>query len=121
MRKRTTIDLDFQGLAAAMDQKPLADVAEGVSKLCESYGCGAAAQRLGKPKGWISKMRRIAKAVKSPSVAGTLVLSRKVQDVEIAYYASLIESKSGAKAREIADNINNETRHTVKRAWEELR
>lgn len=121
LRKRTMIDLDVHGFATASEQEPLAARADGVSKLCAWLGCEAAAQKLDKPKGWISKMRRIDNAVKSRSVAGKLILQGEVQDVEIAYYASLIESKSGKKVCEIADNINNETRHTVKRAWEELR
>ena len=121
MRKRTRIDIDSQGFAAAMDRKPLAEQAAAVQRSCERHGCGPAGQMLAKPQGWISKMRRIAKAVKTQSVAGTLVLQGTVHDVEIAYYLSLIESKSDEKVREIADNINNETRQTVKRAWEELR
>lgn len=121
MRKRTTIDTDFQGFATALDRKPLAEIAEGVRKLCEYYGCEAAAQRCGKPKGWISKMRRIDKAVAEKSVVGMLVVREDIRDIEIAYYASLIENKSHTKALEIAENIDNETRLTVKQAWNEIR
>lgn len=121
LQKRTMIGIDFQGLAVAFDSEPLAARAEAVSKKCERQGCGAAAEELGKPKGWISKMRCIAKAVKSRSVAGAFVLQDGVKDIEIAYYLCLVESKNRKKACEIIDNIDNETRHTVKRAWQELR
>ena len=121
MRKRTTIDVDFQGFAAAMDRKPLADVAKGVSRLSARHGNEVAGRMLGKPMGWVSKMRTIAKAVNAQSVAGKLVLGGSVRDVEIAYYASLIEGKNVRRVREIADNITNETRQTVKRAYDELR
>ena len=122
LRKRTTIDVDFHGFAAAMDRTPLADVAKGVSKLADRHGNEAAGRMLGKPQGWISKMRTIAKAVNDlQSVAGALVLGRSVRDVEIAYYASLIESKSDKRVREVAANIANETRQSVKRTYDQLR
>ena len=120
-KRRTTIDLDFQGFAAAMDRKPLAQLAEGVSKLSAHYGCAVAAQRLGKQEGWVSKMRKVANAVLKKSIAGTLVLEGKVADLELAYYVALIESKSERQARAVSRNIASHTRHTVKQIWEGVR
>ncbi len=122
MRQRTNIDVDFQGFAAAIERTQLAKVAKGVSKLAAVHGNRVTGLRLGKPQGWISKMRTIAKAVNLPgSVAGLLVVRGGVRDVEIAYYVALIEKKSRQKAREVAANIANETRQSVKRIYATLR
>jgi hypothetical protein len=122
LRKRTNIDVDFQGFAAAIERTPLADVAKGVSKLAAVHGNRVTGLKLGKSQGWISKMRTIAKAGELPeSVAGSLVLGGGVRDVEIAYYVTLIERDSRQKAREVAANIANETRQSLKRTYTQLR
>jgi predicted DNA-binding protein with PD1-like motif len=93
-----------------------------VSKLAAVHGNRVIALKLGKSQGWVSKMRTIAKAVVLPkSVAGSLVLVGGVRDVEIAYYVTLIERESRQKAREVAANIANETRQSVKRTYTQLR
>lgn len=120
-QKRTTIVRDHQGRAAALERLPLAKQAQAVGKLCDLHTPADAGQELGKSRGWVTKMRSIAKAVNSQSVAGALVSQGRVLDIEMAYDISRIEKKSPQKARAIAGNIDNETRQTVKQALEELR
>jgi len=120
-KKRTAIDLDFQGFARAMKRDPLAKVADGVDKLCAMHGTKAAVKGLDRKEPWISKMRCIAKAVRDRTPAGTLVSLGKVGDFEMAYHCCLIEERNPQRMREIQANIQDENRQTVKAAWRELR
>lgn len=125
-KARTAIDLDSEGFAAALDLAPLAERVEGVHKLCERHGRAAAGQRLSRSKEWISKAVRVARAVKDgKSVTGRLVVQRRIDDLETAYYLSKIESKSESRANEVASIISDERlqkkREAVIQAWEAMR
>lgn len=113
---------DFRWLIEALEPKPpLAAIAREVGRLSDLHGSKSVELAVGRPKGWVSKMRRVDREVRRQSVAGTLVSRGAVEDLETAYYLSMIESKSPGKASEIAANIKHETRPTVKQSWAELR
>jgi hypothetical protein len=113
---------DFRWLIKALEPKsPLAVIAREVGRLSDLHGSKSVELAVDRPKGWVSKMRRVDREVRSRSVAGTLVSRGAVKDLETAYYVAMIESKSPGKAKEIAANIKHEKRVTVKQAWAELR
>lgn len=100
----------------------LADTARGVRDLHEGPGGGLAsytAERLGKSPGWVSKMLLVAGGDKVPegdwTIARKLVSSDKIGDLETAYLLCKLEELNPVAAQEVADNIENETRASVKR------
>jgi len=100
----------------------LADTAKGVRSLHEGPGGGLAsytAERLGKSPGWVSKMLLVAGgediSPESSSIARKLVQTDKIGDLETAYLLCKLEELNPIAAQEVADNIENETRASVKK------
>lgn len=99
----------------------LADTAKGVRDLHEGPGGGLAsytAERLGKSPGWVSKMLLVAGGDDVPqdgSIARKLVQADKIGDLETAYLLCKLEELNPTAAQEAADNIENETRATIKK------
>lgn len=99
----------------------LADVARSVREMHEGPGGGLAsytAERLGKSPAWVSKMLLVAGGDKAPgdgNIARKLIAADKVGDLETAYLLCKLEELNPEAAQEVADNIENETRASVKR------
>lgn len=99
----------------------LADTAKGVRDLHEGPGGGLAsytAERLGKSPGWISKMLLVAGGEDVPqdgSIARKLVQADQIGDLETAYLLCKLEELNPIAAQEAADNIENETRETIRK------
>jgi len=99
----------------------LNDTAKGVKALHEGPGGGLAsytAERLGKSAAWVSKMLLVAGGDKAPgegSIARKLIAADKVGDLETAYMLCKLEELNPEAAQEVADNIENETRASVKK------
>lgn len=99
----------------------LADTARGVKDLHTGPGGGLAsytAERLGKSPGWVSKMLLVAGGEDVPqdgSIARKLVQTDKIGDLETAYLLCKLEELNPVAAQEVADNIENETRASVKK------
>jgi hypothetical protein len=99
----------------------LHDTAQGVKALHNGPGGGLAsytAEKLGKSNAWVSKMLLIAGGDKSnpgASITGKLLAADKIGDLESAYMLARLEGVNPIVAQEVADNIENETRATIKK------
>ena len=99
----------------------LLDTAKGVKALHEGPGGGLAtytAERLGKSNGWVSKMLLVAggdKANPAATITQKLLTADKIGDLESAYMLTKLEEINPIAAQEVADNIENETRASIKR------
>ena len=99
----------------------LLDTAKGVKALHEGPGGGLAtytAERLGKSNGWVSKMLLVAggdKANPAATITQKLLTADKIGDLESAYMLTKLEEINPVAAQEVADNIENETRASIKR------
>lgn len=99
----------------------LADTARGVKELHTGPGGGLAtytAERLGKSNGWVSKMLLIAggdKADPAARITQNLLTTDKIGDLESAYMLTRLEAINPIAAQEVADNIENETRASIKK------
>lgn len=100
----------------------LLDTARGVKDLHNGPGGGLAsytAERLGKSNAWVSKMLLVAGGDKAEvgtsSIAIKLLAADKIGDLESAYLLTKLEAVNPVSAQEAADNIENETRATIKR------
>ena len=98
------------------------DTARGVRDLHNGPGGGLAtytAERLGKSNAWVSKNLLIAGGDKADtsaaSIATKLLAADKIGDLESAYLLTKLEKINPIAAQEVADNIENETRATIKR------
>lgn len=98
------------------------DTARGVKELHTGPGGGLAtytAERLGKSNAWVSKMLLIAGGDKadtsSASIATKLLAADKIGDLESAYLLTKLEAINPIAAQEVADNIDNETRASIKK------
>ena len=101
----------------------LGDIARGLTAMHSAPGGGLASQvakRLGKSPSWVSKMLLVGREG-DHSVAGKLIRDDKVSDLELAYLLCKLEAKNAVAAQEVADNIENETRATVKRRLAEAK
>lgn len=105
----------------------LIDTARGVKALHEGPGGGLAtytAERLGKSNGWVSKMLLIAggdKANPGATITQKLLTADKIGDLESAYMLTKLEELNPVAAQEVADNIENETRASIKRRLEKAK
>ena len=101
----------------------LLDTARGVRSLHEGQGAAAVATKtaalLGKSNGWVSKMLIVAGGDKASPETSTitqkLMASDKLGDLESAYYLTKLEGINSVAAQEVADNIDNETRNSIKK------
>lgn len=105
----------------------LLDTARGVKALHEGPGGGLAtytAERLGKSNGWVSKMLLVAggdKANPTATITQKLLTADKIGDLESAYMLTKLEEINPVAAQEVADNIENETRASIKRRLEKAK
>lgn len=105
----------------------LLDTARGVKALHEGPGGGLAtytAERLGKSNGWVSKMLLVAggdKANPGATITQKLLTADKIGDLESAYMLTKLEEINPVAAQEVADNIENETRASIKRRLEKAK
>lgn len=105
----------------------LLDTAKGVKALHEGPGGGLAtytAERLGKSNGWVSKMLLVAggdKANPGATITQKLLTADKIGDLESAYMLTKLEEINPVAAQEVADNIENETRASIKRRLEKAK
>ena len=105
----------------------LNDLAQGVKALHNGPGGGLAtytAEKLGKSNGWVSKMLLIAggdKAAPNAGITAKLLSADKIGDLESAYMLTKIEAVNPIVAQEIADNIENETRASIKKKMQTLK
>lgn len=104
------------------DDLTLNDIARGVKELHNGPGGGLAsytAERLGKSASWVSKMLLVAGGPDVPAASGTiarkLVATDKIGDLETAYLMCKLEELNPVAAQEVADNIANETRASIKK------
>lgn len=99
----------------------LNDTAKGVKALHEGPGGGLAsytAERLGKSAGWVSKMLLVAggdKVEGEGNIARKLIAADKIGDLESAYLLCKLEELNPEAAQAVADNIENETRASIKK------
>lgn len=102
----------------------LSDIADGVWKLYNGDAGGSAkltGAMIGKGKAWVSKMLLLSAPGKAHSIARRLMGADKLGDIEMAYLICQVEAIDKAAAEEIAVNIENETRATVKAKLQALR
>ncbi len=99
----------------------LLDTARGVKALHEAPGGGLAgltAERLGKSNAWVSKMLLVAggdKANPDATITKKLLEADKIGDLESAYMLTKLEAINPIAAQEVADNIENESRASIKK------
>lgn len=99
----------------------LNDTAQGVKALHNGPGGGLAtytAERLGKSNAWVSKMLLVAggdKAIPTAQITQKLLAADKIGDLESAYLLTRLEAVNPIAAQEVADNIENETRASIKK------
>lgn len=95
----------------------LADIADGVWRLYNGPADGVArivAEMLGKSKAWVSKMLLLSAPGKAHAVARSLMAKDKLHDIEVAYLICQVEELDRPSADTIAENIDTETRATIK-------
>lgn len=95
----------------------LADTADAVWNLYNDAANGVAkvvGEMIGKPKSWVSKMLLLSAPGKAHSVARSLMARDKLHDIELAYLICQLEELDKAAAQEVGENIEKETRATVK-------
>lgn len=99
----------------------LLDTARGVQAIHAESGATvtSTAAALSKSAGWVSKMLIVSGAEKSNPSTSTitrkLLEADKIGDLESAYMLTKLEEVNPVAAQEIADNIDNETRASIKR------
>jgi len=101
----------------------LAEVADGVWDLYNGPADGVAslvAEMLGKTKSWVSKMLLLSAPGRAHTTARRLMANDKLHDLDIAYTICRIEELEKDVAQEVAANIENETRSSVRKKLAEL-
>lgn len=98
----------------------LIDTARGVRAIHEEAGATvtATAATLSKSPGWVSKMLLVAgedKAEPGATITKKLLEADKINDLESAYMLTKLEAINPVAAQEVADNIDNETRASIKK------
>lgn len=114
LRRQMIENIQREGLS-------LLDTARGVRDIHESMGgvVTKTAEALGKSNGWASKMLIVSGGDKSnpgtATIAQKLLAADKIGDLESAYALTKLEEVNPIAAQEVADNIDNETRASIKR------
>lgn len=99
----------------------LGDTARGVVTLHKEFGgtVSATAAKLSKSAGWVSKMLLVgggeAANPATSTITRKLLDADKIGDLESAYMLTKLEEINPVAAQEVADNIDNETRASIKK------
>lgn len=99
----------------------LLDTARGVQAIHAEAGSTvtSTAAALSKSAGWVSKMLIVSGGEKSnpgtSNVTRKLLEADKINDLESAYMLTKLEEVNPVAAQEVADNIDNETRASIKK------
>lgn len=106
----------------------LLDTARGVKALHEGPDGGVASKTaalLGKSNGWVSKMLLVAGGDKAnpgtATITQKLMAADKLGDLESAYMLTKLEELNPVAAQEVADNIDNETRASIKKRLQNVK
>lgn len=120
LRRQMIENIQREGLS-------LLDTARGVRDIHKATGgvVTKTAEALGKSNGWTSKMLIVSGEDKAnpatATIAQKLLAADKIGDLESAYYLTKLQELNEVAAQEVADNIDNETRASIKRRLEKAK